>query len=252
MEVNFAVVGDVHSKQDAMYGAALQWEQDNQKAIDAILQVGDFETIRNEADLAHYHAPQKYHKISDFADYFTGEKEAPFLTVFTGGNHEAWGVLAKHNAGGFLAPNVFYLGRSGVINIKGVNVAGLTGVFDRDKYTQPLPEEPCYEWKYYREPDVKRLLDREIDILLLHDWMAPLSEVEISSGENLPESLQRALATPTLDLIQKTHPAHVFMGHRHGASMEARLNGSHLTALNEFNGEATPKSFRVISFDVNE
>ena len=48
--VKFAVFGDVHGKQDLMYKSALNWEKENNDSLDFILQVGDFETIRNNKD----------------------------------------------------------------------------------------------------------------------------------------------------------------------------------------------------------
>ncbi len=95
--VKFAIFGDIHGKQDLMYQTALAWERESGDSIDAVLQVGDFETIRTESDLEHYYAPQRHHDMGDFAGYHDGTKKAPFLTLFIGGNHEAWDVLAQNS-----------------------------------------------------------------------------------------------------------------------------------------------------------
>ncbi len=103
--VTIAVFGDIHGKQDLMYQTVLEWENQNDESIDAVLQVGDFETIRRDSDFKNYFAPSKYHHISDFADYHEGIKIAPTLTIFITGNHEAWDVLNKLKNGGFVAPH---------------------------------------------------------------------------------------------------------------------------------------------------
>ena len=44
--------------------------------------------------------------------YYSGEKKAPVLTVVIGGNHEASSHLQELSYGGWLAPNIYYLGTS--------------------------------------------------------------------------------------------------------------------------------------------
>ncbi|CAG8600678.1 5501_t:CDS:10, partial [Acaulospora colombiana] len=52
--------------------------------VDVLIICGDFEAIRNEADLLCMAVPQKY---------YTGQKTAPVLTIVIGGNHEASNYL---------------------------------------------------------------------------------------------------------------------------------------------------------------
>jgi len=42
--------------------------------------------------------------------YYSGEKTAPVLTIFIGGNHEASNYLQELPYGGWVAPNIYYLG----------------------------------------------------------------------------------------------------------------------------------------------
>ena len=42
--------------------------------------------------------------------YYSGEKKAPVLTIFIGGNHEASNYLQELPYGGWVAPNIYYLG----------------------------------------------------------------------------------------------------------------------------------------------
>ena len=251
-QVRLAVFGDVHGKQDAMYETALRWQDTNKSSIDAILQVGDFETIRREDDFRYYFAPERYHHISDIAAYCEGVKKAPFFTVFIGGNHEAWGVLKDHSDGGFICPNIYYLGRAGVIDVKGIKVGGLTGIYGKTEYGVPLPEEPCYEWQYYREDAVEKLRNAEkVDVLLLHSWIKPYQSLEIVHESDIPESMKQSRAyTPTHGLVRKLQPRYVFMGHMHHPYIEARMGPSEIIGLREFTDGSDPNSFKIVEVTI--
>lgn len=255
MGTRIAVFGDVHGKQNLMYRAAEDWQERNNKSIDLVLQVGDFETITKPEDLEHYYAPAKYHHISEITEYCKGLQKAPFFTIFIGGNHEAWGALKKHNNGGFICPRVYYMGRSNVIETNGLRIGGLTGVFGRKKYHTPLPEQPCYDWKYYREEAVKQLEGKikehkGVDILLLHDWMKPFSEIDVKEESDVPESFRRSSTfTPTFTLVEKYQPKLVFMGHMHKARMTGNIKNSEVHALCEFRGDGEKYSFKVVEYN---
>lgn len=51
-----------------------------------------------------------------------------------GGNHEASNHLWELHYGGWVAPNIYYLGAAGVVNFGGVRIAGLTGIFNPRHY----------------------------------------------------------------------------------------------------------------------
>lgn len=246
MVLRAAVFGDVHGRQDLMYIAALDWQERHKKSIDVILQVGDFETIRNEDDLTYYFAPKKYHKISEIADYCNGRAKVPILTVFIGGNHEAWGVLADKHQGGYICPKVRYLGRSGTITLNGVTIGGLTGIFSPKKYKTRLSAKPEYDWQYYREEDVENLRGKKLDILLLHDWVRPFSAISVEES-HVPDSLRNdSCPTPTLHLIESCQPEYVFMGHMHRAYVRGRIRTSRIYGLTEFRGNGEKHSFEVV------
>ena len=61
--------------------------------------------------------------------HVAGQKTAPVLTIFIGGNHEASAHLAELPYGGWVAPNIFYLGFAGVVNVGGLRIGGLSGIF---------------------------------------------------------------------------------------------------------------------------
>jgi len=61
--------------------------------------------------------------------YYTGERVAPILTIVIGGNHEASNYMRELFHGGWLAPNIYYLGHAGCVSINGVRIAGASGIF---------------------------------------------------------------------------------------------------------------------------
>lgn len=56
--------------------------------------------------------------------YYSGERRAPILTLFIGGNHEASNYLQELPYGGWVAPNIYYMGRAGVIKFGNLRIGG--------------------------------------------------------------------------------------------------------------------------------
>jgi lariat debranching enzyme len=48
-----------------------------------------------------------------------------------GGNHEASNHLWELYYGGWVAPNIYYLGGTGCIRFGGLRIAGLSGIFNQ-------------------------------------------------------------------------------------------------------------------------
>lgn len=74
------------------------------------------------------------HPQASFHKYYSGEAVAPVLTLFIGGNHEAANHLHELFYGGWVAPNIYYMGAAGVVNLGGVRIAGLTGIYKSNDY----------------------------------------------------------------------------------------------------------------------
>ncbi|KAJ5241662.1 lariat debranching enzyme C-terminal domain-containing protein [Penicillium citrinum] len=53
--------------------------------------------------------PSKYRKMGDYHEYYSGQRQAPYLTIFCGGNHEASNHLFELYHGGWIAHNIYYL-----------------------------------------------------------------------------------------------------------------------------------------------
>lgn len=66
------------------------------------------------------------------------------MTIFIGGNHEASNYLQELPYGGWVAPNIYYLGYAGVIQVAGVRIAGLSGIYKSQHWMQGHHEKPPY------------------------------------------------------------------------------------------------------------
>ena len=100
------------------------------------------------------------------------------LTLVIGGNHEASNYLAELYYGGWLAPNIYYLGATNVVRYGPYRIAGLSGIYKRSNYFKshkerlPFDSNEIHSVYHVRECDVSRLLQvrSPIDIGLSHDW----------------------------------------------------------------------------------
>nr|CCC90495.1 conserved hypothetical protein [Trypanosoma congolense IL3000] len=143
--VHVAVVGCCHGELDKIYAACSAHEASSDRTIDFVICAGDFQALRGVEDLRSMAVPEKYNTLGDFVNYYQGKKRAPYLTLFVGGNHECSDWLAEESYGGFLAPNIYYLGHSSVVIVDGcITVAGISGIFKSHDYRRPYPSRPFH------------------------------------------------------------------------------------------------------------
>ena len=136
------------------------------------------QAVRNRYDLNVTAMPEKYRQMADFHEYYSGARTAPYLTIFIGGNHEASNHLFELYYGGWVAPNIYYLGAANVLRIGNIRVAGLSGIWKGYDYRKPHFERLPYNQEemtsiyHVRELDVRKLLSlrTQVDIGLSHDW----------------------------------------------------------------------------------
>jgi len=196
-----AVQGCSHGELDSIYDALQEYRvgklsnsdnTNNQSAsIDLLLCCGDVQTLRNTDDFHSLNVPQKYKRIGDFHAYYSGQKVAPILTIMIGGNHEASNYLQELHYGGWVAPNIYYLGAAGVINVckktsfssvSSLRIGGVSGIYSPHHFKLGRFEVPPYgqlelrSVYHTREVEVKRLEalaamnERPIDVFISHDW----------------------------------------------------------------------------------
>ena len=66
------------------------------------------------------------------------------LTIFIGGNHEASNYLQELPYGGWVAPNIYYLGYAGVVRFGGLRIGGLSGIYKGPDYLKGHFEKSPY------------------------------------------------------------------------------------------------------------
>lgn len=123
-----------HGELDAIYSHVNHLENRHNYKVDALLICGDFQAMRNKEDVGNMACPTKYKVLGGFHRYYTGQKKAPMLTIVIGGNHEASNYMWELYHGGWLAPNIYFLGHAGCIQLNGIRIAGISGIYNENHY----------------------------------------------------------------------------------------------------------------------
>jgi len=174
--------------------------------------------------------PKRYRNIGDFHKYYSGEKRAPVLTFVIGGNHEASNYFSELHHGGWLAPNIYYLGAVNVVRYGPFRIAGMSGIFKNSDYHKPHDERLPYSLNeirtiyHVRERDISKLLQVRypIDICISHDWPR---RVEWFGDYNKLFADRPAFfesvktdnlgSAPAEQVMNHLRPTHWFSGHMH-------------------------------------
>lgn len=107
----------------------------------------------SSAGLQYMSCPEKFRVLGDFWRFHLYEELFPVPLLFIGGNHEPWNFLDMYPQGDELAQNIEFLGRSGIREIGGATIAGISGVYSpqyfesfmngRVSITQSLSPQIC-------------------------------------------------------------------------------------------------------------
>ncbi|KAK3031272.1 hypothetical protein RJ639_035572 [Escallonia herrerae] len=239
--MRIAVEGCMHGDLDSVYATLLHLQEEEKTKIDLLICCGDFQAVRNEKDLECISMPHKYRGMNSFWKYYSGEKVAPFPTIFIGGNHEASNYLWELYYGGWAAPNIYFLGFAGIVKFGNIRIGGLSGIYKRQHYylghyeRLPYSESDIRSIYHVREYDVQKLMQVEepVDVFLSHDW--PLNIVEHGNWKDLlrykpafeadnADHLRYVLvqiqagalgSKPAAELLEKLKPPYWFSAHLH-------------------------------------
>lgn len=228
--MKIAVEGCCHGELDKIYETIGYLEKKEGVKVDLLLCCGDFQAVRNEGDMKCMAVPAKYRMMQTFYKYYSGEKKALVLTIFIGGNHEASNHLQELPYGGWVAPNIYYLGYAGVVRYKGIRIGGLSGIFKSQDYRKGHHEVPPYNPDtlrsvyHIRNIEVFKLkqIHMPIDIFMSHDWPRGIYNYG-SKGELLRKKkfLRQEVETNTLgspaaaELLAHLQPSYWFSAHLH-------------------------------------
>lgn len=184
-----AVAGCVHGCLHKVYEDVERYENQKNCTVNLVLICGDFQTVRNNNDLKCLHVPPKYRQLGDFHEYYSGKRVAPKLTLFVGGNHEASNYLMTLPYGGWVAHNIYYLGYASIVQVDGLRIGGISGIFKQYDaelgHFERLPFDHQTVTSVYhtRRLESFRLLnvnnktsDQPLDIMLSHDWPRNIHE----------------------------------------------------------------------------
>jgi len=228
--MKIAVEGCCHGELDKIYETIAHLEDQENIKVDLLLCCGDFQAVRNPSDLKCMAVPPKYQQMNTFYKYYSGEKVAPILTIFIGGNHEASNYLQELPYGGWVAPNIYYLGYAGVLNFQGVRIGGLSGIFKGNDYNKGHYERLPYDSSsmrsayHIRSLEVFRLkqISRPLDVMLSHDW--PTGVYNYGNVDQLikrkpffREEIERNElgSPPAAEVLAKLKPKYWFSAHLH-------------------------------------
>ncbi|KAI1136809.1 lariat debranching enzyme, C-terminal domain-containing protein [Hypoxylon sp. FL0543] len=229
--VRIAVEGCGHGTLDAIYASVAEsCKRRGWDGVDLVIIGGDFQAARNAADLSVMSVPPKYRALGDFPAYYSGDKTAPYLTIFIHGNHEASSYLWELYYGGWVAPNIYYLGAANVLRFGPLRIAGMSGIWKGFDYNKPhherLPfnQDDVKSFYHVREIDVRKLLllREQVDVGLSHDWPRAIEKHGNSKAlwkmkpDFEQESLDGRLGNPAAAYVMdRLRPAYWFSAHLH-------------------------------------
>ncbi|KAK6645483.1 hypothetical protein RUM43_001760 [Polyplax serrata] len=228
--MKIAVQGCAHGELDIIYDTIEYIEKQENINIDLLLCCGDFQATRNLEDLKSMAVPPKYLLLGSFYKYYSGEKTAPKLTIFIGGNHESSTYLQELPYGGWVAPNIYYLGYAGVVSIAGIKIGGISGIYKVADYTKgrferaPFNEQTIRSCYHIRNLDVFRLkqLSFPIQIMMSHDWPQGITDHgNVEQLKKFKPFLREDIESnelgnkPIADLLEYLKPDYWFAAHLH-------------------------------------
>ncbi|WWD18909.1 hypothetical protein CI109_103365 [Kwoniella shandongensis] len=229
--MRIAVQGCSHGSLSAIYSTVEQYTSLKSSPVDLLLLCGDFQALRSSYDFASLAVPPKYHNLGTFHQYYSGEKTAAVLTIVIGGNHEASNYMWELYHGGWLAPNIYYLGAAGSVCVDGLRIAGASGIYKDHDYTKghfetvPFNTSTLRSVYHIRQYDVAKLMQLSPSsdtIFLSHDW--PISIAKHGDTGALlrrkpffrDEVNSNTLGSPPLlTLLHHLQPSYWFAAHLH-------------------------------------
>ncbi|CAB4066534.1 DBR1 [Lepeophtheirus salmonis] len=166
--MRIAVEGCAHGCLEEIYSTIQDIEKRHKYKVDLLLCCGDFQSVRNLEDLKTMACPDKYKSAGSFYKYYSASN-----------------YLQELPYGGWVAPKIYFLGKASVINVGGIRIGGISGIYKSYNYTSGHHEHLPYSPKtlrsvyHIRNLEVFRLKQLEKsppDIMLSHDWPCGITD----------------------------------------------------------------------------
>lgn len=198
--------------------------------------------------------PQKYKELGDFHEYYSGKRTAPYLTIFIGGNHEAGNHLFELYYGGWVAPNIYYMGAANVIRCGPLRIAGLSGIWKGYDFRKPHFERLPYNRDdiqtiyHVRELDVRKMLQirTQVDLGLSHDWP---KQIELSGDYETLFNRKKGFRQDSQEgklgnqaakyVLDRLRPAYWFSAHLHVRFVASVQHGEYVIPGTPIKRQAT-------------
>lgn len=206
--------------------------------------------------------PMKYREIGDFHEYYSGKRVAPYLTLFIGGNHEASNYLRELYYGGWVAPNIYFVGAANVLRFGPLRIAGLSGIWKGYDYRKPHFERLPYNSDdvksiyHVREIDVRKLLQvrTQVDVGLSHDWPKDAEKFgdfnrlfRIKRGFRQDSESGRLGNIAAKKVLDRLRPRYWFSAHLHVRYSATIPHGEYVYQKNSRSTETTSKRLQTSS-----
>ncbi|KAI3652048.1 hypothetical protein MP228_003351 [Amoeboaphelidium protococcarum] len=244
--MKIAVIGCLHGKLANAMDDVARYETRNQCKVDLVLICGDVQTMRNREDLQSMACPDKFKKMEQFQQYYNGNRQLSCPVLFIGGNHESSLYLSEMPYGGWVCENMYYLGRTNMVQCGNLRIGGLSGIYKEYNYGKgytersPFNEQSKRSIYHQRRIEVLRMKlyndiyhmsqdqeDKVQDnmIFLSHDWPQGIykhaSDQELQSLYKYksflrPEIESCELGSPaSQEILRCLKPQYWFAAHMH-------------------------------------
>ena len=266
--VRLAIEGCGHGTLHAIYASIEEaCKQKGWPGVDLLIIGGDFQSVRNAFDLNCVSMPPKYREMCDFHEYYSGQRMAPCLTIFVGGNHEASNYLFELYHGGWVAPNIYYMGAANVLRLGPLRIAGMSGIWKGFDYRKPHFERLPYNESdmksiyHVRELDVRKLMQirTQIDIGVSHDWPQGIEwkgnhKQLFRRKKHFEEDAQsgRLGSVAAKQVLEFLRPRYWFSAHLHCKFAAVVQHGEQKAALPQQSAPAGTSSYPVSSKNEDE
>lgn len=225
-----AAAGDCHGQLSLLYEGVETLEQEMERPVDLVLQVGDLGVWPDPARIDK--AAQHRLGAGEFASWLERNEPVPRRTVFIAGNHEDFDFLDARETDEIL-PGLTFLasGQAVDVDVNGdtLRIGGVGGCFGPSDFEKE--ELSGRRRRHYTRRQLEQLAKNAaggLDILLLHD--APAGRL-VAMRDTRERPYQRNCPTVGLvELLEATRPRICLTGHWHIRS-ERTVAGSRTVGL---------------------